>query len=97
MPMTNQQKRNVTSAGIGAAALLVIVGWAIPKGADGALQAVDARYVRADTFRVFQQGLREARITDSAGIAGDLREIRYFMARLDSSDRCRRGQQRFCR
>lgn len=95
--MTSQSKRKLTNLGIGGAAILAVVGWGVPTGANASLRAVDGRYVRTDTFRVYQQGMREKAITDSTTGAFELREIRHILAGLDSSDRCRRGFRMYCR
>lgn len=94
--MTSQAKRKLTNAGIGGAAIIAVVGWGIPKAANAGLDAVDARYVRSDTFRVYQQGAREKAILDSTTLLFELRELRYYVARLDSSYRCDRGFRVYC-
>lgn len=91
--MTPQQK---------ATARRIVLNWILtPTAVLGALgfgvRQVDGLYVRRVAFDVYQQGLAKKALVDSLNYAGDMREVRRILSGLDSSDRCRRGQQGFCR
>lgn len=93
--MTKTRKIAVNVTAIIAAAIAV-GGWAI-HSTPAVVHAIDARYVHTTDFRIFQQGEHETRVADSLNHETEVRDIRRMLSGLDSSDRCRRSQPRFCR
>lgn len=81
--MTRTRKVTLNVAALGTA-LLAVGGWAFRSTAAPALHAVNTHWVLADSFAVFQQGLREARITDSLNALAATKEIKHY---LDSANK----------
>lgn len=66
-------------------------------GARAAKSAADRTYVLRDSFALYQREIESTRRADRAAIADSLREVVHILSGLDSSDRCRRKQQNYCR
>ena len=72
--MTPHTKKTVRNVGVITASVLAIGGWAVRTGAD----AVDHRYVHADTFALYR--IDQERIHQRDSLIHDARE-----ARIDTS------------
>lgn len=94
--MTPKNKRVAINVTAIISAAVVVGGWAV-HSAPTAVRAIDSRYVHSTDFKAFQQGEHETRLADSLNHEAEVKDIYRMLSGLDSSDRCRRLQTRFCR
>lgn len=92
--MTPKQ-RTISLSAIGSA--IIVVAGAAWGGGSKAVALADTRYANRDSFANYRKDERLRHALDSTSVRAELVAIKAFVAGLDSSDRCRRGQRGYCR
>lgn len=91
-----RSRRISLNLGVAVSGLIAVLGGAWGGGKQ-VVSIADARYVQTDSFAAFQAGEALRHRTDSLTLVAEMKDVRRYLAGLDSSDRCNRGQRGFCR